>query len=141
MNIKKVEYIDGDKKIEILIADSLESLIKADIEKYQKLVQSRGCAGDSCRCQDPPYEDCEGIDLTWVLEKNLSDKKLLTFESAVQGKEEIEDLNDHDYCQLNYRFGENNGIIYINHFVLGGDGSGPHGERNYRLAKYKRIID
>ena len=40
MNIKKVEYIAGDKKIEILITDSLESLIKADIEKYQKLVEA-----------------------------------------------------------------------------------------------------
>ena len=141
MNIKKVEYIAGDKKIEILITDSLESLIKADIEKYQKLVQSRGCAGDNCSCQDPPYEYCEGIDLTWALEENLSDKKLLTFESAVQGKEEIEVLNDHDCCQLNYRYGENNGIIYINHFALDGYGTGQHGGGNYRLAKYKRIID
>jgi len=141
MNIKKTEYIAGDKKIEILIADSLESLMKADIEKYQKLVQSRGCAGDNCRCQDPPYDDCEGLDLTWVLEKNLSDKKLLTFERAVQGYEEIEDLDDNNYCQLNYRFGENNGIIYISHFAYGGDGSGQHGGGNYRLAKYKRIID
>lgn len=141
MNIKKREYINGEKNIEILTADSLESLIKADAKKYQEMILGREELEDKlCKHNSMDCEICNPS-LAYDLHKNLSPKKLNSFENEVEGKGEIEDLGDHDYCQLNYRYGKNNGIIYINHFVLDGDGSGPHGEQSLRVAKYKRIID